>query len=135
MSKNDVFACACRRLLEVVAGEQKWCFVRLLITTTWLEVFMTKHDAIRISQLHQIFYDDDGLTDSEKNVTILYSIGFTVDEIAHFRNSTPNSVASQLLNARVKLGCASVSSLKPMILLRLLLNIKEIRFGFETDCK
>ena len=47
---------------------------------------MTKHDAIRISQLHQIFYDDDGLIDSEKNVTILYSIGFTVDEIAHFRN-------------------------------------------------
>ncbi|BDI54167.1 TPA: DNA-binding response regulator [Escherichia coli] len=96
---------------------------------------MTKHDAIRISQLHQIFYDDDGLIDSEKNVTILYSIGFTVDEIAHFRNSTPNTVAGQLLNARVKLGCASVSSLKPMILLRLLLNIKEIRFGFETDCK
>ncbi|EFE6858440.1 helix-turn-helix transcriptional regulator [Escherichia coli] len=96
---------------------------------------MTKHDAIRISQLHQIFYDDDGLIDSEKNVTILYSIGFTVDEIAHFRNSTPNTVAGQLFNARVKLGCASVSSLKPMILLRLLLNIKEIRFGFETDCK
>ncbi|EMA4339646.1 DNA-binding response regulator [Escherichia coli] len=96
---------------------------------------MTKHDAIRISQLHQIFYDDDGLIDSEKNVTILYSIGFTVDEIAHFRKSIPNTVAAQLLNARVKLGCASVSSLKPMILLRLLLNIKEIRFGFETDCK
>ena len=35
---------------------------------------MTKHDAIRISQLHQIFYDDEGLIDSEKNVTILYSI-------------------------------------------------------------
>ncbi|HGX5055547.1 TPA: helix-turn-helix transcriptional regulator [Escherichia coli] len=133
MSKNDVFACACRRLLEVVAGEQKWCFVRLLITTTWLEVFMTKHDAIRISQLHQIFYDDEGLIDSEKNVTILYSIGFTVDEIAYFGNTTPGTVQGQLFNARVKLGCASVSSLKPMILLRLLLNIKEIRFGFEAD--
>ncbi|MBN6267633.1 hypothetical protein JZL80_24575, partial [Escherichia coli] len=60
---------------------------------------MTKHDAIRISQLHQIFYDDDGLIDSEKNVTILYSIGFTVDEIAHFRKPTPNTVAAQLLNA------------------------------------
>ena len=45
---------------------------------------MTKHDAIRISQLHQIFYDDEGLIDSEKNVTILYSIGFTIDEIAYF---------------------------------------------------
>ncbi|EEZ8070447.1 helix-turn-helix transcriptional regulator [Escherichia coli] len=96
---------------------------------------MTKHDAIRISQLHQIFYDDEGLIDSEKNVTILYGIGFTVDEIAHFRNTTPNTVNHQLLNARTKLVCASASSLKPMILLRLLLSIKEIRFGFETDCK
>ena len=94
---------------------------------------MTKHDAIRISQLHQIFYDDEGLIDSEKNVTILYSIGFTIDEIAYFGNTTPGTVQGQLFNARVKLGCASVSSLKPMILLRLLLNIKEIRFGFEAD--
>ncbi|MCZ5540179.1 hypothetical protein O5537_29125, partial [Escherichia coli] len=46
---------ACRRLLEVVAGEQKWCFVRLLITTNRLEVFMTKHDAIRIYKNHQNF--------------------------------------------------------------------------------
>lgn len=64
---------------------------------------MTKHDAIRISQLHQIFYDDEGLIDSEKNVTILYSIGFTVDEIAYFGNTTPGTVQGQLFNARAKL--------------------------------
>lgn len=84
---------------------------------------MTKHDAIRISQLHQIFYDDEGLIDAEKSVTILYSIGFTIDEIAYFRNTTPGTVQGQLFNARAKLSCASASSLRPMILLRLLLLI------------
>ncbi|HFS1980420.1 TPA: hypothetical protein ACHWTF_005171 [Escherichia coli] len=58
---------------------------------------MTKHDAIRISQLHQIFYDDEGLIDAEKSVTILYSIGFTIDEIAYFRNTTLGTVQGAVI--------------------------------------
>lgn len=53
-------------------------------------------------------------------MSILYSIGFTIDEIAYFGNTTPGTVQGQLFNARAKLSCASVSSLRPMILLRLL---------------
>ncbi|MCZ6323996.1 hypothetical protein O5165_24935, partial [Escherichia coli] len=58
-----------------------WCFVRLLITTTWLDVFMTKHDAIRISQLHQIFPDVQ-LTERQKDIAVMYVIGCRVEEFA-----------------------------------------------------
>lgn len=82
---------------------------------------MTKHDAIRISQLHQIFYDDEGLFDSEKNAVVLYSIGFTVDDIAHFQNVKTGTIQKRLASAKEKLNCVSIASLKPVVLLRMLL--------------
>ncbi len=42
---------------------------------------MTKHDAIRISQLHQIFPEVQ-LTERQKDIAVMYVIGCTVDEIA-----------------------------------------------------
>lgn len=42
---------------------------------------MTKHDAIRISQLHQIFPEVQ-LTERQKDIAVMYVIGCTVEEIA-----------------------------------------------------
>ena len=49
---------------------------------------MTKHDAIRISQLHQIFPEVQ-LTERQKDIAVMYVIGCTVEEIASEKGSRP----------------------------------------------
>lgn len=52
---------------------------------------MTKHDAIRISQLHQIFPEVQ-LTERQKDIAVMYVIGCTVEEIASEKGITTDGV-------------------------------------------
>ncbi|OSL51049.1 hypothetical protein EAUG_04831, partial [Escherichia coli H454] len=52
---------------------------------------MTEHDAIRISQLHQIFPEVQ-LTERQKDIAVMYVIGCTVEEIASEKGITTDGV-------------------------------------------
>lgn len=85
---------------------------------------MTASDATRIASLHQIF--DEPLTKQQKDIAIMYSIGLTIDAIADSKGIEPFTVRKHLDNARNVFGGITLCTLRSIIFLRLLLNLKGI---------
>lgn len=52
---------------------------------------MTEHDAICISALHQIFSDEEHLSEQQKDIILMYAYGYTLNEIADFKGLMPFS--------------------------------------------
>lgn len=80
---------------------------------------MTKGDAIRISQLHQIF-SDESLSDNQKDIAIMYAIGSTIEEIADEKGIKPITVRNHLDAVKCALGNVTLSGIRTVIFLRVL---------------
>ncbi|AJJ37944.1 LuxR C-terminal-related transcriptional regulator [Yersinia pestis] len=80
---------------------------------------MTKVDAICICRLHQIF-EEDQLSDHQKDIAILYAIGNTIAEIADKKGIKPITVRNHLDVVRRSLGDVTLSGLRTVVFLRVL---------------
>lgn len=80
---------------------------------------MTKDDANRISQLHQKL-SNEKLSDNQKDIALMYAIGFTFDEIADEKGIKPITVRNHLDTARKSMGNLTLNGLRSVILLRVL---------------
>ncbi|EAB3660508.1 DNA-binding response regulator [Salmonella enterica] len=80
---------------------------------------MTREDAIRISGLHQIFYDDERLSNQQKDIALMYAFGATIDEIADIKGIKSGTVRLHLDTAKATLGAVTLSSIKSAVFLRM----------------
>lgn len=80
---------------------------------------MTKDDANRISQLHQKL-SNEKLSDNQKDIALMYAIGFTFDEIADEKGIKPITVRNHLDAVRNAMGNLTLNGLRSVILLRTL---------------
>lgn len=76
---------------------------------------MTKHNAIFISPLHQIFCGDENLSCQQKDIILMYSLGISIDEISENQGIKPSTVKKHLDNVRIELGAMRLSDVKTMI--------------------
>lgn len=76
---------------------------------------MTKHNAICISALHQIFNVDENLNAQQKDIVIMYAFGHSIEEISDIKGISPHTVRKYLDNIRVELGGITLSGVKAMI--------------------
>ncbi|MDL0804048.1 LuxR C-terminal-related transcriptional regulator [Yersinia pestis] len=82
---------------------------------------MTESDATRIASLHQIF-DEDELTDHQKDIVLMYAFGFTFREIADEKCIRENTISYHLEKVRCQLGNLTLNSLRSVILLRVFMG-------------
>ncbi|ELP7418940.1 TPA: DNA-binding response regulator [Escherichia coli] len=80
---------------------------------------MTKHDAIRISQLHQIFPEVQ-LTERQKDIAVMYVIGCTVEEIASEKGITTDGVMYHLNLVKRAVGSATLAGVRTTAFLRMM---------------
>ena len=70
-----------------------------------------------IHQLHPVLPE---LTHSQRDCVLYYSLGATVDEIAHTRGVNASTVKRQLDEARLSFGGIGLSSVRTVVLVRLM---------------
>ncbi|AEJ60276.1 DNA-binding response regulator [Salmonella enterica subsp. enterica serovar Java] len=80
---------------------------------------MTEHDAIRISQLHQIFPEVQ-LTERQKDIAVMYVIGCTVEEIASEKGITTDGVMYHLNLVKRAVGSATLAGVRTIAFLRMM---------------
>lgn len=80
---------------------------------------MTEHDAIRISQLHQIFPEVQ-LTERQKDIAVMYVIGCTVEEIASEKGITVDGVMYHLNLVKRAVGSATLAGVRTIAFLRIM---------------
>lgn len=78
-----------------------------------LSVFLSLRDLIFESQL----------TDYQKDIAILYAVGYPIDTIAELNGIKPVTVRHHLNIVRLTFGEASLSSLRSIIFLRAFSNV------------
>nr|CAJ0555742.1 hypothetical protein XXXJIFNMEKO1_EEONHAKH_00036 [Culicoides impunctatus] len=76
---------------------------------------MTGHDAICISSLHQIFGEDEHLSNQQKDIILMYVFGNTIDEIADIKGIKPCTVRKHLDNVRAELGGSTLSGVRALV--------------------
>ncbi|MEL2224547.1 sigma factor-like helix-turn-helix DNA-binding protein, partial [Escherichia coli] len=79
---------------------------------------MTEHDAICISALHQIFSDEEHLSEQQKDIILMYAYGYTLNEIADFKGLKPSTVRKYLDSVRAELGGVSLAGIRTLVLIR-----------------
>jgi DNA-binding CsgD family transcriptional regulator len=81
---------------------------------------MAMFNATDLSKLHQFLPE---MTHSQSDCVLFYSLGATVDEIAHTRRVSVKTVRQQLDGARERFGGISLSSLRAIVLLRVISSL------------
>lgn len=76
---------------------------------------MTKHNAICIPALHQIFNADEHLSTQQKDIILMYAFGNTIEEISDIKGISSSTVRKHLDNIRIELGGITLSGVKAMI--------------------
>ncbi|MET7240859.1 sigma factor-like helix-turn-helix DNA-binding protein [Escherichia coli] len=79
---------------------------------------MTEHDAICISALHQIFSDEEHLSEQQKDIILMYAYGYTLNEIADFKGLKPSTVRKYLDSVRAELGGVSLAGIRTLVIIR-----------------
>lgn len=90
---------------------------------------MTGRDSTSIQQLHQILPE---LTNSQRDCVLYYSLGATVEEIAHTRGVNAKTVKKQLDEARASFGGIGLSALRTVVLVRLVARMFSENVGGST---
>ncbi|HAS8353493.1 TPA: DNA-binding response regulator [Vibrio vulnificus] len=80
---------------------------------------MTANDATRLATLHQNF-SNEKLSNNQKDIALMYALGFTFDEIADEKGIKPITVRNHLDTARKSMGNLTLNGLRSVILLRVL---------------
>ena len=83
---------------------------------------MTTEDATRITCLHQIF-DGEKLTKHQKDIAWMFAVGFPVEQIADEKKIKAPTVRRHLESIKEALGGTNLSSIRTIILLRLLSDL------------
>lgn len=81
---------------------------------------MAMFNATDLSKLHQFLPE---MTHSQSDCVLFYSLGATVDEIAYTRGVSIGTVKKQLDDARERLGGISLTSIRTIVLLRVVSSL------------
>lgn len=68
------------------------------------------------------------LSASQREVVMLYSVGFTIKKIGHMKNVSHFTVKNTLTLVKNKLGVFSLEDIRSIVLLRILVN-------YPLECK